>query len=69
MNNMKRFILFGGTLVNIEQISCIRPNGNTWLTMRTIDGYEVASEFFETEEERDERLMFLHRVINDLDEE
>lgn len=43
---MKRFILFGGTLVNIEQISCIQSIGNTWLIMRTIDGSEVASELF-----------------------
>lgn len=69
MNNMKGFILFGGALVNIEQISCIRPSGKTWLIMRTIDGSEVASEFFKSEEERNDRLMFLHKAINGLDED
>lgn len=69
MNNMKGFILFGGALVNIEQISCIRPSGKTWLIMRTIDGSEVASEFFNSEEERNSRLMFLHKVVNGLDED
>lgn len=66
---MKGFILFGGALVNIEQISCIRPSGKTWLIMRTIDGSEVASEFFKTEEERNSRLAFLHRAINGLGED
>lgn len=66
---MKRFILFGGTLVNIEQICCIRPSGKTWLIMRTVDGSEVASEFFNSEEERNDRLEFLHRAINDLCED
>lgn len=66
---MKGFILFGGALVNIEQISCIRPSGKTWLIMRTIDGSEVASEFFKTEEERNSRLAFLHRAINGLAED
>lgn len=69
MNKMKGFILFGGALVNIEQISCIRPNGKTWLIMRTLDGSEVASEFFESEEERNERIMTLHRTINGLEED
>ena len=69
MNKMKGFILFGGALVNIEQISCIRPNGKTWLIMRTLDGSEVASEFFNSEEERNSRLAFLHRVINGLEED
>ena len=66
---MKGFILFGGALVNIEQISCIRPSGKTWLIMRTIDGSEVASEFFKTEDERNSRLAFLHRAINGLGED
>ena len=69
MNNMKRFILFGGALVNIEQIRCIRPSGKTWLIMRTVDGSEVASEFFNSEEERNDRLMSLNREINDLGED
>jgi len=69
MNNMKGFILFGGALVNIDQISCIRPSGKTWLIMSTIDGSEVASEFFNSEEERNSRLTFLHKAINGLDED
>jgi hypothetical protein len=69
MNNTKGFILFGGALVNIEQISCIRPSGKTWLIMRTIDGSEVASEFFNSEEERNDRLAFLHKAINGLDKD
>lgn len=69
MNNTKGFILFGGALVNIDQISCIRPSGKTWLIMRTVDGFEVASEFFKSEEERNSRLMFLHKVVNGLDED
>jgi hypothetical protein len=66
---MKGLILFGGALVNIEQISCIRPSGKTWLIMRTIDGSEVASEFFNSEEERNDRLAFLHKAINGLDKD
>ena len=66
---MKRFILFGGALVNIEQIGCIRPIGNDWLIMRDVDGSEVASEFFNSEEERNDRLMSLNREINDLGED
>jgi hypothetical protein len=37
--------------------------------MRTIDGSEVASEFFNSEEERNDRLAFLHKAINGLDED
>jgi hypothetical protein len=66
---MKKFILFGDALVNIEQISCIRPSGKTWLIMRTIDGSDVASEFFNSEEERNIRLAFLHKAINGLDKD
>ena len=66
---MKRFILFGNALVNIEQIRYIGSVGKTCLIMVTIDGVEVTSEYFKTEEERDSRLAFLHKVINGLDED
>lgn len=69
MNNKKGFILFGGALVNINQISCIRPIGQTWLSLMTISGSSVASEFFKSEEERNERLALLHKMINGLDED
>ena len=66
---MKGFILFGDILVNVNQILCIRPSGNTCLIMITIDGTEIASEVFESKEERNDRLMFLHQYINGLDED
>ena len=69
MNNMKKFILFGDALINTDQICCIRPIGKTWLSLMTIDGSDVASEFFKSEEERNSRLAFLHKAINGLDKD